>query len=287
MEKINFINYSGNKRHIAEKAFELINKRINDETLFIEPFGGSGVMSLNAPQYGISNIVLNEINENIFDIHYAFKNGKFEDLNQIIEEVRSYGDVFRDKKAYYKARNELNLKYFNSKNKIDKGFFSWAISKYAINSMMRFGPNGFNQSWGFRGENRSDPLSDFSKEDFEIIKHAYKNIQIRNEDYKNILNDYLDYPNKILFLDPPYVDKNSGIYSFSNEEYQNFIEYLKKEKGCILYTDVYNEEILKELNLNYIPIKSSLGHGKVGKKNKEEYKQEVLYYNFNHSKKLF
>jgi len=271
---MNYIVYLGNKSRYSEKIYKLLNGKLNNK-IFIEPFGGSGALSLYMSKF-IPNIFLNELNENVFRIHYSFKNGTFKELKYVIDEIWSFGDLRNNKEDYYKARTELNKKYFGSTS-IATGFYNWTISTFAINSMMRFGPNGFNQGWGHRGIGRKNPSKVMNEEKFNSIKKCYKNIELFNEDFSVFLNRF---SNGILFVDPPYLEMNSGIYSFSKTKYDLFIKIIKDWKDEVIYTDIFSEEKLNELgeNWNYQILRDNMGSANVGKRRKSN--AEAVYYNF-------
>jgi len=142
---MNYIVYPGNKTNYIPKIHRLLNGRLKNRRVN-EPFAGSGSFSLFISRY-VKEVLLNEIDKNIFRIHYSFKNGNYSALESIIKEILSFGNPKEIKENYYTARNELNKKYFNT-DSIEEGFYNWAISTFAINSLVRFGPNGFNQGWG-------------------------------------------------------------------------------------------------------------------------------------------
>lgn len=271
---MNYIPYLGNKSKYSTRIHKILNGRF--DKIFIEPFGGSGSISLYMSKF-IEKIYFNELDKNIFKIHYSFKNGTWNELKDIIDEIWSFGDPRNNKEDYYKARTELNKKYFNE-NSIKSGFYNWAISTFAINSMVRFGPNGFNQGWGARGIGRTQPTQTMNSKKFNLINEAYKKITLFDEDF----NDFIKrFNNGILFVDPPYVEMTSGIYSFSEEKYKLFLEIIKNWKDDVIYTDVFSKEKLKSLGnkWDYIMLRDNMGSGIPGK-NKREQMFEALYFNF-------
>jgi len=296
---LNYIVYPGNKTRFISDLLNSVKPYIKNNTSFIELFGGSGTMSLYMSSI-VSQVIFNELDIQIYKIHYSFKNGTYKELEEVINEIWSYGKPGDIKEDYYKARDELNKKYFNI-DSIKSGFFNWAISTFAINSMIRFGPNGFNQGWGNRGilrfkptdikklENNNYLLDDFFEKDlkslptkmnekkFNAIHNAYKNIQLFNEDYKKIKIE----ENSIIFVDPPYIDKGSGTYSFNQEEHIKFIKFIKNIKNPTLYTDVFSSSKLNLLgkNWDFFILRDNIGTGKPGL-NSKQIEKEALYFNF-------
>jgi site-specific DNA-adenine methylase len=269
--------YPGNKNRFIPDIVELLNPYFNEKTIFVEPFAGSAAVSLSVSQKEISKIILNELDKQIFKIHYSFKYGTYEQLKHVINEIWSFGDPKNIKEDYYTARTELNEKYFNV-DSIESGFYNWAISTFAINSMVRFGPNGFNQGWGNRGIGRNNPSELMNERKYSGINEAYKKIELYNDDYKNIIDSLSgDF---ILFVDPPYIAKGSGTYSFNQENHNQFISKIKNIDKPVIYTDVYSETLLDNLGPGwYVTIlRDNMGTGKPGE-NSKQIEKEAIYTN--------
>ena len=89
--------YLGNKTKFLPEILSLIEQVKKPTSILIEPFGGSGTVSLHS---SINNKILSEKDYYIFKIHEAFKNGEFTDLKNIIDELWSYGDPKNIKEDY-------------------------------------------------------------------------------------------------------------------------------------------------------------------------------------------
>lgn len=275
---LNYIKYPGNKTLFLDTLLNLI-KSYKDITAFIEPFAGSGTVSLEVTKTSIPIIILNDIDEQVYAIHSAFKYGTYSELNEIIAEIWSYGNPHKNKEHYYKARDEMNVKYFKkSGNKT--GFYYWAISIFAINSMMRFGASGFNQGWGARGISQFPGKRKMNKIFFNELQEAYKKIELYNKNYVDLLDLDENNENVMLFVDPPYVDKASGTYGFSEEQQNEFLKTIEAWQGPVIYTDVYSKEHFSKLSKkwNYKILRNNMGVGKPGKPG--ESVSEAVYFNF-------
>ena len=263
---LNYIKYPGNKTAYLEIILNLIPKNI---TRFIEPFGGSGTVSLEVSKLSsIDQILLNDLDVRIYQIHRSFQKGSYEELCEVIDEVWSYGNPREVKEDYYKARTELNAKYFN-KSGVKPGFYYYVISTFAINSMMRFGPSGFNQGWGFRG------IKSFDLNHFNALKEAYSKIDVSCMDY-TLFGAFGNDENTLLFADPPYADKESGTYSFTQEQQTNFLQFIESWKGPVIYTDVLHDKLSPKWNHKIL--RTTMGMAKPG--TTVEHKSEAIYFNF-------
>lgn len=238
--KNNLIKYAGTKI----KYVDLINKHINqtDGTIYVEPFLGSGSVFLNLEKE-FDRYILNDKDRNVIRIFKSFKDADYELFkaceNTILEK---FGDIKRDKESYYNFRNTFNKKLYLSDD-ITEGIYLYFLYNSCINSMARFGPNGFNQSFGKR-------FSTLTEEQFNKINVRLQNVELYNEDFFD-----LDIPeNSVMFLDPPYFYKQTKNYEIIDQTwYDNFIQYLKDSSNEIIYTDVdhkdidWNKEIIRKM----------------------------------------
>jgi len=121
--------------------------------------------------------------------------------------------------------------------------FFYLVGQSCINSILRFGPNGFNQGWGDRGESLT-----LTSENFYRIKHKLSKAHIQIADYQKLFKEFGDDPNALWFIDPPYLETNH-LYGSDGFTEDSFLAELLQLKGKIIYTDMYTEkkeEILKD-----------------------------------------
>lgn len=268
--------YCGNK-------FRFLNQII--EQLFIakdlgcthlkELFGGSGVVSLNATKI-FNNITYNEIDEHINIIHNAFKNATYKEYNAFMKTHDVHNIDLTNKETYYAFRDTMNALYFMNDD-INFGFASYYLVGACINSFVRFGPNGFNQSYGNR-----DLGKRFNEMSYNSLHNTYKSIDICNNDYtKHMVND----KSIVYFLDPPYEMMHSPYTNLFNKNKKDaFISFLTNElkDTKIIYTDAYSIDdwkILKSFGWkrHYLRNMQSI---KPGEKNDNDKIIEVMYTNF-------
>lgn len=234
---LRFMRYSGSKL----KYKELINSYINKskKTTYIEPFVGSGAILFNLEKT-FDRYIINDIDRNIVRMFQTFKSCSYQEYIDSIKFVSStFGDIKNSKESYYKFRNWFNITHWNTES-IEEGLFLHQLANSCINSFIRFGPNGMNQSFG----NRFFVLNN---DEFNKIHDILQRTEIYNNDYKNLL-----YHDACFFLDPPYFSQDSSYIGFTE---QKFIEFLSNIKNIeYVYTDILNEhnfhlggEIIREM----------------------------------------
>ena len=209
------IFYMGNKKKLIKKGLiELFPKNINK---FIEPFGGSAIVSMNtqANVYFIS-----DIDNNLVDLYKLFK---YNEANIIINHINSrideYGlaredtnrTKFKDKEKieiYKQAYMNFRKHYNENKNVLD----FYTLMFYSFSQQFRFNNKGdFNMPCG---------NNYFSKTNEIYIKNGCNffnkdTVCIGSSDFRTINIDLLN-ENDFVYLDPPYLNttatynENSG-----------------------------------------------------------------------------
>ena len=199
------IFYMGNKKKFIKKGLiELFPKNINK---FIEPFGGSAIVSMNtqANVYFIS-----DIDNNLVDLYKLFKYNEADTIiNHINSRVDEYGLArertrrieFKDKEKieiYKQAYMNFRKHYNENKNVLD----FYTLMFYSFSQQFRFNSKGdFNMPYG---------TDCFSKTNEEYIKNGCNffnkdTVCIGKSDFRTINIDLLD-ENDFIYLDPPYLN---------------------------------------------------------------------------------
>jgi site-specific DNA-adenine methylase len=243
MLKFNKIfNYAGIKKFIIDVVNDLIRENCIDYKFYIEPFIGSGSIFYNLEN--IRPALINDFDFNIVNMHKSvltYDYSEYLELNEWI--LKTFGDIKSNKEAYYSFRNSWNERYWSSilnKEFGKSGLELLFLASSCINSMLRFGPNGMNQSFG----NRYYVIPETN---YNNIKNRLLKCKITNLSYENIVPKELH--SVVMFLDPPYADREIS-YNHGFDQYK-FLEYLKTVSGInsfIMYTDYENkfsDELLK------------------------------------------
>lgn len=262
-----FIKYPGSKYDFIDKINEIINQSTAD--IYIEPFLGSGAVFFNL-QKEFKQYYLNDIDRNLLRIYVSFRDGNYSDFKSFYDSnIKKYGNWGKEKESYYKFRDEMNSKLFMS-DSIEEGYFIYIISNSCINSLMRFGPSGFNQGWGDRGKENY-----LSEEEFNAFKNKLQKTIITNKSYEYCFDNNIE--NSLYFLDPPYVDsKHDYGRDFNQIDFINKIKYSNDE---IIYTDMYSDFVKNQL-LTFNSIKLRDMQKVAPSKNLTEIKEDFLFYNF-------
>ena len=215
------IFYMGNKFDLLDDLLTYFPKK-EQVDLFIDLFGGSGVVSLNVPY---DNIIYNELNKNIVELLKTLINTEptktIEHIKNRIEQFNLYNKTtdtrqLDDIKIREKAVIEYNnFRLFYNKQK-DKNYLDlYTLTYFSFCNLIRFNnKHEFNMPFGNR-------CFLFGEHDINIHL-AYnvlnnKNITMINEDAFDILSDIKENKNQFIYLDPPY----SNTLAIYNEQRAN------------------------------------------------------------------
>lgn len=230
--EIRFSRYAGSKLHFIER-FNTITSGL-DCTTYVEPFFGSGAVFFNLTKE-YDKYVINDVNPHVINAVMSFKNGTYEQYEAVLQLVaRDFGNIRESKESYYNFRNWFNEKYFGKNNDvITEGFMFHMLMNSCINSLVRIGPNGFNQSYGNR-------LFVVDRKTFvELNERLNKNVVITSKNYTDVIKEH-DSSRTLFFLDPPYFVRNEVGYhkTYAENDLNEFISLIKPLTGKIVYTDI-------------------------------------------------
>lgn len=232
-------NYPGSKRKFSVKIEGILSGLIRERpSIWIEPFCGSTSLFYNigedVTQYSLFDEIhirkahLNDLDPNVMLMHRACRDFNYQDYREAVDFADSFGNVGDNPAAYYSYRKWYNET--GSKMK-EAGLHLIFLTMLCINSMLRFGPNGMNASFGRR-------RGVISRMDWEKMHRRLKNAVLTSMDYREL---YI-MDGAVIFLDPPYEKKDNGLYGkgFSQDEFLDWLTRMKKSHPhCSwLYTDV-------------------------------------------------
>lgn len=269
MKTNKLLRYVGSK----DRFLPIIKSKFNPSTkILIEPFCGSTVISLNSNEF--DKIIINDKSKELIRVLRAVKEFTYSDLIEIHNySLSEFGCIKTDKEAYYNFRNWVNEKYFNNSETIG-GLYYYFLYNSCINSMARYGPNGFNQSFGRR-------LYITPEDQFINIKEILNKTLILNEDAYTIIDEYKDNKEVQFFIDPPYfsrpIEYNNEI--INEDLYLNHLEVMKTINTAVCYTDSFDKKQLELSDYNSVELRRM--NSIAPNSNKSSTKIEMLYFKLN------
>lgn len=271
------INYTGNKYKLLGGIIPLFPKGIGT---FVDVFGGSGTVTLNA---SAKNYIYNEKAEWVFSMFEGLMHDgdAKTTLDRIDSTIREYGLNKTDEAAYTRIRNDYN----NGRN---DWVTLYVLCCHAFNAQGRFNTEGkFNMPFG---KDRSW-FSEAQRENIERMKKRFADKRVR---CTNLSFDKVDYSalseGDLAYFDPPYY----GSVAVYNEKNGWTMDDERKLAGIVDGLDArgikfaisnnlkYGNEVLENLckRYNTVHLGSKYNNSSYHKKDKHSADDEVLVTNF-------
>ena len=227
----------GSKKNELKYLLPIIKENINEDTIFIEPFCGSCIISYNV-------FKLNVVKE--FHIN---------DRDEI--RMKFYNDMTdeNEREKIYKIEDDIIEKgeeeYFKyvDKNKLKTDYFSYVIGRRI--SAFRYG------LFPTTRKITSTKISDNWLEFLTIAKKT-------TDDWKVIMEKYKDNKNAFIYLDPPYLESYNASYCKYEKSietdgtiidntriYIDILNYLKNSK-CKILLSINKNAITEHIYKDYI-----------------------------------
>ena len=200
------IFYMGNKYGLLKQLIPLFPTRIKT---FYDLFGGSGCMSGNVNS---QKTIYNEINKNIVELYKLFFKYTPEEIDKKIHTyIHIYNlntegtDVRQNIPNIKEIRNFYNNRYLKFREAYNKSardyLMLYTLTFYSFSNLIRFNSeNDFNMPYGNRCYCQKHHQQ--MKEWHELIKD--KNIEIKQENAFDILQNTIFDKEDFIYLDPPY-----------------------------------------------------------------------------------
>ena len=252
--KISPIFYMGNKKKLIKKGLiDLFPKDIN---VFVEPFGGTGIISMNV---AANMFLINDKNKFLYELYNLFKNTDAKEIIKHIEnrieefnlpKERTKRNIFKDKEKIEEYKKAY-ISFRNYTNETKKILDYYTLMFFAFSQQPRFNSKGeFNMPYG---------MDCFSEDNKEYIKNgcdffSQNNVKIFNNTFENFDIDIIDETD-FIYLDPPYLNttatynENNG-WTINNEKtLYGFCEELNKRGLRFGMSNVFSQRGIDNLML--------------------------------------
>lgn len=210
---------------IKTKLVSLIseNIEINENTIWYEPFMGSGVVGLNlAPKHA----VFADTNPHVIHLYNAIKNKKISSL-MVRDYLEREGKQLEEKKEqyYYYIRDRFN----ESHNPLDFLF----LNRSCFNGMIRFNKNyKFNVPYCHKSERFSKA---YITKIVNQVRHLEELLLEKEWDFKcQSFQETIQEAAKtdFIYCDPPYIGRHVDYYDSWNEQQEVLLKDALLESGA-------------------------------------------------------
>lgn len=228
------IKIQGKKTKLVPNIIE--NVKLNDNTIWIEPFLGSGEILFNVNP---SKAVVSDNNKLIIDFYQKIQ--KKEITSELVRSfLEKHGKKLQEigEEYYYKMRDTFN-------KTLDPLYFLF-LNRSCFNGMIRFNSkNEFNVPF-CKKENRfakayiTKIVNQVKKIEEIILSHG-NNWEFICCDWKDTFDKYKNNKNAFFYFDPPYINRYSDYFNkWEENENDDFFTTIKKNKINFILSNWYS-----------------------------------------------
>lgn len=222
--------FVGQKRMFAKQFIEVIRQYPAD-TVFVDLFGGSGLLShITKHFHPESHVIYND-----FD-NYRLRINNIPRTNRLLESIRPIASQFDRHKPITGVAREQIFALLEQEEK-EAGYLDFIT----LSSSLMFSMKYKMSIEGMRGETLYNNVRKYG---YETCRDYLAGLEIVSCDYRELFDRYKDTPGVVFLVDPPYLSTDVGTYRmyWRLADYldvlsilpgHNFI-YFTSEKSCII-----------------------------------------------------
>lgn len=222
--------FVGQKRMFAKQFIEVIRQYPAD-TVFVDLFGGSGLLShITKHFHPESRVIYND-----FD-NYRLRINNIPRTNRLLESIRPIASQFDRHKQITGVAREQIFALLEQEEK-EAGYLDFIT----LSSSLMFSMKYKMSIEGMRGETLYNNVRKYG---YESCRDYLAGLEIVSCDYRELFEQYKDTPGVVFLVDPPYLSTDVGTYRmyWRLADYldvlsvlpgHNFI-YFTSEKSCII-----------------------------------------------------
>ena len=224
--------FVGQKRMFA-KEFIKVLEQFSDNAVFVDLFGGSGLLSHIAKrQKPNAKVVYND-----FD-NYRYRLEAIPNTNALLADIRKFADGIARHKAIEGEARELIFERLEQEQR-SNGY----IDFITISSSLLFSMKYVSSIEEMRKETL---YNNIRKSDYQPCPDYLQGIEVVSCDYKELFEQYKDKPHVVFLVDPPYLSTEVGTYNmyWRMSDYLDVLTVLK-EHAFVYFTS--NKSSIVEL----------------------------------------
>lgn len=224
--------FVGQKRMFA-KEFIKVLEQFPDNAVFVDLFGGSGLLSHIAKrQKPNAKVVYND-----FD-NYRYRLEAIPNTNALLADIRKFADGIARHKAIEGEARELIFECLEQEQR-SNGY----IDFITISSSLLFSMKYVSSIEEMRKETL---YNNIRKSDYQPCPDYLQGIEVVSCDYKELFEQYKDTPHVVFLVDPPYLSTEVGTYNmyWRMSDYLDVLTVLK-EHAFVYFTS--NKSSIVEL----------------------------------------
>lgn len=193
--------FVGQKRMFASE-FKKILKQYPDDAVYVDLFGGSGLLShITKREKPDATVIYNDYD------NYCKRLKNIPRTNQLLSDFRQIAAGLPRNKLIPK---EVQMKIYG---RIEKEEKIWGYVDYiTLSSSLLF---SMKYKTSLEGLKKESLYNHIRKSGYQLPGDYLDGLIVTHEDYKDVFNRYKEIPNTVFLVDPPYLSTDVGTYTMN------------------------------------------------------------------------
>lgn len=193
--------FVGQKRMFASE-FKKILKQYPDDAVYVDLFGGSGLLShITKREKPDATVIYNDYD------NYCKRLKNIPRANQLLSDFRQIAAGLPRNKLIPK---EVQMKIYG---RIEKEEKIWGYVDYiTLSSSLLF---SMKYKTSLEGLKKESLYNNIRKSGYQLAGDYLDGLTVTHEDYKDVFNRYKEIPNTVFLVDPPYLSTDVGTYTMN------------------------------------------------------------------------
>ncbi|WP_158507228.1 DNA adenine methylase [Subtercola sp. Z020] len=234
------LRYPGGKSSLTDFLLKVLDHNFEKPAKYVEPFaGGAGAAIALLLQGRVSSIVVNDLDPAIWSLWHSIVNDG-ERFRTLVRETEVTLDEWRTQREIYASKDVTDP--------LTLGFSAFFLNRTSRSGVMNAGViGGQAQSGTYRIDARYNKPSLLHM----MLKIAERkdSIEVRNADGLEIITEFADTPETLIYADPPYFDKGSYLYmnSFTAAQHEALASALNERAASKWILTYDNVPVIRDL----------------------------------------
>lgn len=193
--------FQGQKRMFA-KEFIKVLKHYPDDAVFVDLFGGSGLLShITKCQKPDATVVYND-----FD-NYRHRLENIPRTNALLDKIREVVASVPRQKVLPEKTKEAILSLIEQEEK-ERGYVDYITLSTSLLFSMKYATN-------LDGLRKETFYNTVRKCNYDLCLDYLDGLEVVSCDYRELFSRYKDVPNVVFLIDPPYLSTEVGTYTMN------------------------------------------------------------------------
>ena len=191
--------FVGQKRMFAKEFIKVLDQ-FPEDTLFVDLFGGSGLLShITKSKRPDATVVYNDYDG------YRMRLQSIPQTNVLLADLREIvKDTPRHKPITGEARERIYMRIEQEEK--ERGYVDYITISSSLMFSMKY-------KMSLEGMRKEALYNNIRKSDYPLCSDYLEGLEITSKDYREVFNEYKDVPGVVFLVDPPYLSTDVTTYS--------------------------------------------------------------------------